>query len=137
MKHKVLIVGVGSIGERHLRCFQATGRAELSLVEINPALRQSIAQRYGVSRAFADVNAALEDRPDIAVIATPADAHVAIATRLAEGGLHLLIEKPVSTSLDGIGPLEGTIRERGVIAAVGYVYRCHPLLAGLRQALAA
>ncbi len=137
MKHKVLIVGVGSIGERHLRCFQATGRAELSLVEIHSALRQSVAERYGVSRAFAEVDAALEDHPEIAVIATPADSHVAIATRLADAGLHLLIEKPLGTSFDGIGPLEEIIREKGVMAAVGYVYRCHPLLVPLREELAA
>jgi predicted dehydrogenase len=134
--YKVLVVGVGSIGERHLRCFKATGRAELSLIEINPALRQSVAQRYGISAGFADVKEALEEKPDIAVIATSADSHVAIATRLANAGLHLLIEKPLSTSLDGIGDLEKMIR-RGVIAVVGYVYRCHPLLAAMRQALAA
>ena len=42
MRHRVLIVGVGSIGERHLRCFQATGRAEVSFVEINDELRQRV-----------------------------------------------------------------------------------------------
>lgn len=136
MRHKVLIVGVGSIGERHLRCFQATGRAELSLVEINPALRQSVAQRYGVARTFADLDAALKEPPTMAVIATPADSHVVIATRLAAAGLHLFIEKPLSTNLDGIGPLEEVIRQRGLTAAVGYVYRCHPLLAAMRRALA-
>ena len=52
------IVGVGSIGERHLRCFQATGRAEASFVEINPALRATIAERYHVP-GFADLDAAL------------------------------------------------------------------------------
>jgi predicted dehydrogenase len=135
MKHKVLIVGVGSIGERHLRCFQATGRAELSLVEINPALRQSIAQCYNVEHVFPDVDSAMEDRPEIAVIATPADSHIAIATQLAASGVHLLIEKPLSTSLNGIAELEATIGEKRVIAAVAYVYRCHPLLAGMRQAL--
>ena len=36
---KALVVGVGSIGERHLRCFQSTGRARLSICEINPEFR--------------------------------------------------------------------------------------------------
>ena len=39
----ILVIGVGSIGERHLRCFQATGRAEVSFVEINESLRATIA----------------------------------------------------------------------------------------------
>ena len=45
MSHRVLIVGVGSIGERHLRCFRATGRAEVSFVEINDELRRSVVER--------------------------------------------------------------------------------------------
>ena len=36
-RHRVLVIGVGSIGERHLRCFQQTGRCQLSFVEINDA----------------------------------------------------------------------------------------------------
>jgi predicted dehydrogenase len=118
MRHRVLIVGVGSIGERHLRCFQATGRAELSLAEINPALRESVAQRYGISRTFANLDAALAEPPELAVIATPANLHVTMATRLAAAGVHVFIEKPLSTSLDGIG-------------------RCHPLLSAMRDALLA
>src|SRR4051812_27765143 len=71
---RVLVIGVGSIGERHLRCFQSTGRAELGLVEIDPHLRRTVAERYGVapSRSFPDLEAALHDPPDVAVIATPA-----------------------------------------------------------------
>jgi predicted dehydrogenase len=134
-KHKVLIVGVGSIGERHLRCFRATGRAELSLVEVRPALREAVAGCYGVDRAFGALDAALEGAPEMAVIATPADSHILLAARLAAAGVHLLIEKPLSVGLDGIGPLEEAIRERGLTAAVAYVYRCHPLLVALRQAL--
>lgn len=133
--HRVLIVGAGSIGERHLRCFGQTGRCEVEFVEINDSLRATIAERYGV-RGYADVDAALAENPTAAVIATPAQTHVPLATKLADRGTHLLIEKPLSTSLDGIDRLRSTIRERNVIAAVAYVYRCHPSLAAMRRAIA-
>jgi len=135
--HKVLVVGAGSIGERHLRCFQATGRAAVSFVEINESLRQVVAERYGIREAFGDLDTALGRGPNAAVIATPAPLHVPLATRLAEAGVSILIEKPLSTSLEGIDRLRQVVRERGVTAAVGYVYRCHPLLAALRGAVAA
>ena len=61
--HSVLIVGAGSIGERHLRCFQATGRAEVAFVEINDALRATISERYGVP-GFASIDNALASRLD-------------------------------------------------------------------------
>jgi predicted dehydrogenase len=136
-RHKVLILGVGSIGERHLRCFQATGRAELSLVEINETLRRSVAERYRVRHAFADLDAALADRPDVAVVAVPASLHIPLALRLAEAGVHLLIEKPLSTTLDGIDRLRRIVQERRLVAATAYVYRCHPQLAAMRQAILA
>src|SRR5580765_4887327 len=91
LRHRVLVVGVGSIGERHLRCFQATGRAEVSFVEINDELRRAVAERYPVRGVHVNLESALADRPDIAVVATPAPMHVPIATQLAEAGVHLLI----------------------------------------------
>jgi predicted dehydrogenase len=135
VRHRVLVIGVGSIGERHVRCFRATGRAEVAMVEVRDAVRRLVADRYGIEHAFADLDAALEHRPDVAVIATPAPLHVAMATRLADAGIHILIEKPLSVGLDGIDRLQEAVQRRGVAAAVAYVYRCHPLLATMRQAI--
>jgi predicted dehydrogenase len=133
--HRVLIVGTGSIGERHLRCFTASGRADVSLCEVDDERRRAVADRHGVSRSFGDLPAALEDGCDAAVIATPAPLHVTIATQLADAGTHLLIEKPLSTNFDGIARLEQTVAARGIVAAVAYVYRAHPALQAMRQAI--
>jgi predicted dehydrogenase len=135
-RKSVLVIGLGSIGERHLRCFQATGRVNTSVCEIDPELRGRIAQQYGVKRAYDDLETALAD-PDIdaAVIATPAHLHVRMATQLANQGVNLLIEKPLSTSLEGVEELEELIGRRGLIVAMGYVLRCHPSLAAMRASL--
>lgn len=134
-RHRVLVIGVGSIGERHLRCFQLTGRAELSLVEINEPLRKTVAERYGVSQAHADLEPALADPPDAAVIAAPAHLHIPLAARLAAAGVHLLIEKPLSTTFDGIAALQEVIRAKQLIASVAYVLRSHPCLIAMKQAI--
>ena len=131
----VLVIGTGSIGERHVRCFLETGRARVSLCEVNPKVRRDVAARYGVTGAFADLEEAIAAAPDAAVICTPANLHVAMATRLAEAGVHLLIEKPLSTSLDGIDRLVAVVRQRRLVAAVAYVYRASPLLAEMRAAI--
>jgi predicted dehydrogenase len=134
-RHSVLVVGVGSIGERHVRCFAKTGRAEVRLVEINPELRRTIAERYTVDRSYGSLDDALHEPPSAAVIATPAPHHIAQATALARAGVHVLIEKPLGTSLEGFEALEEAVRDRGVVAGVAYVYRCHPLLRALRSVL--
>lgn len=134
---RVLVIGAGSIGERHLRCFLSTGRVSPGLAEINPTLRDAIARRYDVTRTYADWQAALPAGFDAAVIATPAPLHVPMARQLVEAGLHVLIEKPLSTSLDGVDALQEAVVRRGVTAAVAYVYRAHPALAAMRDAIRA
>ncbi len=131
--HRLLIVGVGSIGERHLRCFGSTGRAECSICEVNESLRNQVADRYNVSRRYDDLNAALADSFDAAVIAAPAPFHIPMANQLAEADIHLLIEKPLSTSLDGIDALQARIESRNLKVAVAYQSRTNPALAAMKE----
>ena len=91
-KHRVLVIGVGSIGERHLRCFGSTDRAELAFSEINDELRGTIADRYGINATFGNLDEAVAWQPEIAVVCAPADVHVPMTTRLAEAGIHVLCE---------------------------------------------
>ncbi len=134
-RHTVLIIGVGSIGERHLRCFQQTGRADVRLVEINPELRRTVAERYGIRECYADLDSRSRTRPRSPSWPPRAQTHIPIATRLAEAGVHLLIEKPLSTSEAGIDRLQEILRAKSLIAGVAYVHRAHPLLQAMRQAI--
>ncbi len=133
-QHRVFVIGVGSIGERHVRCFQATGRAAVSIVETQAALAAEISQRYGVP-AHRDLDAALAQRPTVAIIATPAPLHVPQARKLVEAGAHVLIEKPLSVSLDGVRALQVLAQERHATVGLAYVYRDFPVLAAMREAL--
>lgn len=134
-KHRVLVIGVGSIGERHLRCFSNTGRVDAEFVEVNPTLRQTIAERYPAARPHASLEEGLAAKPDLAVICTPAQLHIPIAQQLAEAGVHLLIEKPLSTSLTGIETLQETVRRKQIKVSIAYIYRSHPILTPMRQAI--
>jgi predicted dehydrogenase len=132
--HRVVVIGVGSIGERHVRCFLATNRAAVALVEVNPALAETVSQRYDVP-AYQSIEAALEFQPTAAVVATPAPLHVAQAIELVEAGVHLLIEKPLSTSLDRVCDLRELAAKHGRTVAIAYVYRAFQVLTALREAL--
>jgi predicted dehydrogenase len=134
-KQRLLIVGLGSIGERHLRCALASGRASVLACEVNHALRQAVADRYDLRETYADFDAALATRPTAAVLCVPAHLHVAMATRLAQAGVHVLIEKPLGTSLDGVDELQRVVKEQATVAAVAYVHRANPNLAAARQAI--
>jgi len=135
-KHRILVIGVGSIGERHTRTFQRTGRAELAVCESNEQLRKTVSERYGIGQAYAGLDEALgDDKFDIGLICTPSHLHIPMATQLVKAGKHVFIEKPLSLSLDGISELMRLIKEKGVKSAVAYTYRSHPALRSMKEAI--
>lgn len=140
MLAQVLVVGAGSIGERHIRCFQSTGRVHVAFVEVNEPLRRTIAERYNVV-GYESLESALKqpasesDICKLAVIATPAHLHIANAKLLAQANYHMLIEKPLSTSVEEVASLQQMVIERRLVVGVAYVLRCSPALAGMRAAL--
>jgi predicted dehydrogenase len=131
----ILIIGVGSIGERHLRCFQSTGRCTLALCEPSDDRRDEVAQRYEVNGYRCWEEALREEKFSAAVIASPAPFHVPTAQALTEGGLDLLIEKPLSLTSDGLARLAETIEMQGTRVTVGFVYRALPALQQMRAAV--
>jgi predicted dehydrogenase len=134
---RILIIGGGSIGERHVRCFQATQRADVSLCEINDDLRTVVGERYELKRSHRSIEEALADSAfDAAVICTPAHLHIPMAYQLAAHGCGLLIEKPLSISQDGTDGLIAEIADRQIPASVAYVLRQHPALQAMRACVA-
>ncbi len=132
---RVLVVGVGSIGERHLRCFENTKRATLSICEVNADLGRTVGNRCTVDSIYTNYDEALASEPDIVVICTPAHLHIRLAKQAVDRGSSVFIEKPLSTSLDGIDALIQSVKEQDVTAGVAYVYRCHPALQAMRQSI--
>jgi predicted dehydrogenase len=139
-RHRVLVVGTGSIGERHLRCFLATGCAEAAIAEPNAVLRAAVAGRYPVAGAWASLDEGLAGhpggRPDVVVICTPAHLHIPMARAAVAAGCHVLVEKPLSTSLDGVDELAREAAAGGRAVGLAYVYRAHPAIAAAREAIA-
>ncbi|MCH8336451.1 MAG: Gfo/Idh/MocA family oxidoreductase, partial [Proteobacteria bacterium] len=77
----------------------------------------------------------MNDPPHAAVICAPAHLHIPLATQLAEAGVHLLIEKPLSTGFEGIDRLCSLVREKNLTVSVAYVSRMNPSLAAMRDAI--
>jgi predicted dehydrogenase len=133
----ILVIGCGSIGERHVRTFLGTGRARVIACDTRPAIREQIHERYGVETVD-DWTAALTRREVTAVvIATPAPLHVQMATRCLDAGKHVLSEKPLSLDLTGVDELIAARDRAGRFAAVAYVLHFVPALQAARQFLLA
>ena len=122
----ILIIGCGSIGERHLRCFQKTGRCTVTACDTNPALLSAMRERYGAT-GFATLDEALAASTyDAAVICTPAHLHLPMAKRLLGLGLHVFIEKPLATTVADAERVVACARANGRKLVIGYILRHHP-----------
>ena len=133
--HSILIVGCGSIGERHLRCFQRTGRATVTACDNHASLLARIKEQYAV-RAFASLDEALaESRFDAAVICTPAPWHLPMALELLAAGLHVFIEKPLAIDAALVPQVRAAIAGANRFVAVAYVFHLMPWIAGARELL--
>lgn len=121
--HRVLVIGGGSIGERHVRCFLQTGRAQVAVCDKRGQVRENLASKYTLSDTFEDFESVDLSRFDAAVICVPANLHVPFARRAVGTGVHAFVEKPLSVSLDGVDELARAAQEKEVTVGVAYTLR--------------
>jgi predicted dehydrogenase len=130
---KILLAGLGSIGMRHARNFRSLGAAVLGM---DPATerRERFTAEFGAP-AVPSLAEGLDLDPDVVVVGSPNRFHIDQATAAAEAGRHLLIEKPLGISMDGIDTLVRTIERRKLFAHVGSNFKFHPALQTMKRLL--
>lgn len=132
---RFLIAGLGSIGRRHLRNLQAAGEQDILLYRTGRSTLPGD-ELEGLP-VYSDLNAALAQNPQAVIISNPTALHLDVAIPAAQAGCHLLIEKPVSHSLDRLDLLQTAAAQSGARILVGYHFRQHPGLQLVRQHLKA
>ena len=135
------IVGGGKFGEMHLRaCIQLhrEGRAELlALADVDEEVRAARAKEYGV-RAYASCREMLEAEPlDAVTIATPDFLHREIAVACLRAGKHVLVEKPMDTTVEGCTAMIEAADEGAVLVQVDYHKRYDPYHQELHRKISA
>ncbi len=134
--HSILVIGCGSIGERHLRCFQKTSRCTVAACDTRPDLLDRIRADYGVS-AYHSLDQALgESDYDALVICTPAHLHLPMALIALEKGYHLLIEKPLAVDTELVPQVRDALEASGRFLGVAYVYHLMPWIREARRFVA-
>lgn len=132
MINRILIVGYGSIGKRHLRL----ARQLFPDADIRLLRHQHTSEVPVLSNGCLFlIDDAIAFGPQVAVIANPAPYHLAVALALAQIGVHLLIEKPLSNATTGVAQLLQTCKEQGTVLLTGYNLRYLPSLQRFRSIL--
>src|SRR5579872_4243993 len=100
-RFRTALIGAGFISTSHIEALKAgvPGAEITAIVDRNQALAEAQAGRWGIPATFGDVEALIAaGAADVAHVMVPPDAHAAVARRLLDAGLHVLLEKPMSTS---------------------------------------
>lgn len=130
---RFLIAGLGSIGRRHLHNLVALGERDIVLFRTGKSTLPGADLVEFPSESH--LAAALSRRPDAVIVANPTSEHLGVAIPAAEAGCHLLLEKPISHTLERVDELSRVASARGARILVGYQFRFHPGLRQLRRVI--
>ena len=119
---RVGVIGVGSLGYHHARLLRdLPGAALAGVFDADPARLAQVEAELGV-RGFASLDELLGS-VDAAVVAVPTTAHAEVALAALDAGVHLLIEKPIASTLEEADAIVARAEERGLKVATGHVER--------------
>lgn len=128
---RAVVVGVGHLGKHHARILASLPGVTLAgVVDTDMARASQIAAERG-TKAYAAVSD-VPGKIDVAVVAVPTESHARIAQGLLEGGVHTLVEKPITQTVAEAEALIAAAKSRGVVLAVGHSERFNPAVLAAR-----
>lgn len=131
---KVLVVGTGSIGKRHIANLVHLS-ADVSAYSYRAAEGQSSLSHNGIRLVY-NLQDALRADFDAVIVANRTDLHMEVALEAARLRKCLFIEKPLSISLVGVDELLKLTEEHQLVVETGFMLRFHPNLLWIQKYLA-
>lgn len=129
---KALIIGSGSIGQRHIRNLQKIGINSIVALRSNKGHYKKLPEELNVSEV-SSWDEAIAFKADIAVVANPTSMHIDAALKIAPNVEGMFIEKPLSHSMDGVDNLITTLKTNNVVSFVGHNLIFHPIVKAIKR----
>ena len=131
------IIGGGFMAREHSAAARSARAAVVGVASSSPAGAERAALALGIPRAYASPADLIADADiDVVHVCTPNSTHAEYALAALAAGKHVVCEKPLATSVDDAALLERRAAEAGVVAAVPFVYRFHPMVREARARIA-
>ena len=121
------VVGVGAMGENHVRVYHKMEEANLLAVsDVSERALKKIEKKYG-AKGFTDYSELLEN-PEIEAVSVcvPTTFHHAVVMEAIKNGKHVLVEKPIAFTVEEAEEMIAAAKEAGVLLATGHVERFNP-----------
>lgn len=131
---QLAVVGTGHLGKIHARLASAADEIDLkAIVEPDADTRQRVAEEFQTT-PLADCRE-LFGLVDAAIVASPTSTHFEVVTELLRGGVHVLVEKPITTTVQEADELVSLARQQQLVLQVGHVERFNPAFTAVREKL--
>ncbi|MFZ3349268.1 MAG: Gfo/Idh/MocA family oxidoreductase [Xanthobacteraceae bacterium] len=132
---RIGVVGVGVMGSNHARVLSDIAGVELvGVADPDRKQRDFVSDTLGCA-GFSDVDALLDRGVDAVIIAAPTHLHHDIALKCIGRGVHLLVEKPVASTVAEGRAIVAAARRAGVALMVGHVERFNPAVQSVKRAI--
>jgi predicted dehydrogenase len=135
MNDRIVVIGCGSIGQRHLKNLRTLGIERPIVFDPIPE-RMAAAEQVG-ARPARSLEAAFEGKPDAAVICTPPSLHASQARTAVQAGASVFVEKPFTLRVQDAEEIVALAAGMKRVVSVGYNLRFHPALKEIKRLLEA
>ncbi len=134
-KIKTVVIGVGHLGKFHARiCSENPDIDLVGVVDVSEENAKKIAEEYN-TKSFLDIKNALQEEVDAVHVVVPTDKHFEVTKVLLEAGKHVLLEKPMTSTVDEAEKLLKLAKENDCVLQVGHVERFNPAVIGIQKVL--
>lgn len=131
-KLKCAVIGAGYLGKFHAEKYASLKDCELvAVVDINAEAAQQVADKHGTA-AMTDYRELL-GQVDAVSIVVPTSFHHAVSKEFLQAGVHVLVEKPITVTVEEADELIALAKQHNVILQVGHLERFNPAVRGLEN----
>ena len=129
-KIKSAVIGAGYLGKFHAEKYAGLADCELvAVVDVNQQAAEEIAQKYQ-TQALTDYHQLL-GKVDAVSIVVPTTLHHQVALDFINHGTHVLVEKPITVTIEEADELIAAAKAQNVLLQVGHLERFNPAVMGL------
>ena len=129
----VAVVGYGYWGSKHVRVLSTMPDVAVSVVDADKRRREEAEALYPSIRRTAGTIDEVLDEVDAVLVATPPGSHYDVAMRALSAGKHVLVEKPLATSVDDAEAMVAAADDNDVQLMVGHTFEYNPAVRKLRE----
>ena len=126
---KILVIGYGSIGRRHVENLLSISDLEIIVC----TKRNDIKKLKKRVKVYSTLKQCLKEKPDMGIVSNETSLHVQTAIKLAKEGLDLFLEKPLSSSLKDVKKLHTIVKKKKLIIQMGCNLRFHPCIKKIKN----